>query len=62
MNKTCKFCGDSFPLTRDQIELIQEGYISLYHTPDHCPECNSDIYGGSCDYSYEQHSDADSGL
>jgi len=62
MQKYCKFCGDNFPLSKEQIELISEGFISLDNTPDYCPECASDMYGQNTDFSYESHSDADSGL
>lgn len=57
--KCCK-CGEWFPISKELINLIEEGYISPVDVNlcDECADIMSEIY----DYSYEQYSDADNGL
>jgi hypothetical protein len=60
MKMQCRKCGDWFPISKEQAELIEDGYISPVDVSI-CDEC-SDIMNEAYDYSYEQYSDADNGL
>jgi len=57
MTHSCKCCGETFPLSKDTIELIEQGFISRQDLPDSCQDCAQE-------YWHEEHeySDADAGL
>ena len=53
----CIYCGDSFALGSEDLELFQEGYLNA---PDTCPDCQENL---DCpDFEFMDHSDADPGL
>lgn len=54
----CKFCGEHFKLTKEEIELHNEGFCDL---PDTCEECY-EIKEDSLNMPDDCYSDADSGL
>ena len=56
----CHKCGEWFPISRAEMELLEEGLISPLDI-NLCDDC-SDIMSEAYDYSYEQYSDADNGL
>jgi NAD-dependent SIR2 family protein deacetylase len=60
MKAQCRKCGKWFPISKEQIELMEEGFISGIDI-NLCDEC-ADILNDAYDYSYEQYSDADNGL
>ncbi len=59
MKLICKHCGDSFKVSKYELEMIAEGYIQLsdINICDDCFELENNT-----SFEYDQFSDADPGL
>jgi hypothetical protein len=54
----CHRCRESFIVSKETLELFEEGYID---EPDTCPDCQ--IFIDNCEsVDFEEYSDADPGL
>lgn len=57
MKETCKYCGEEFTIDAEDLALYEDGWIEY---PDSCSECA--LLQDCSDCSFEEYSDADSGL